>query len=146
MGSFPISKHLQEAIRSKHVSHRRWISAKCRGDVEAARLTYAKARNKVKTMMHQAKRKFEKGIAKNSNTNPKAFSSHIRRRLKTKGGVAPLLEANDEKESTKFEDEKKANILQKQLSSVFTREPEGEIPKLDIRTNTCIYNLLVTGK
>ena len=44
----------------------------------------------------------------------------------------------------KFEDEKKANILQKQLSSAFTREPEGEIPKLDIRANTCINNLLVT--
>ena len=83
MGSFPISKHLQEAIRSKHVSHRRWMSAKSSGDAEAARLTYAKARNRVKTTMRQAKRKFEKGIANNSKTNPKAFWSHIRRKLKT---------------------------------------------------------------
>ena len=62
MGSFPISKHLQEASCSKHVLRRRWMSAKHRGDVEAARLTYAKARKKMKTMMGQAKRKFEKGI------------------------------------------------------------------------------------
>ena len=54
------------------------------------------------------------------------------------------MEDTDDKESTKFEDEKKANILQKQFSSIFTWEPEGEIPKLDIRTYICIYNLLVT--
>ena len=112
------------------MSHRRWMSARHRGDVEAARLTYAKGRNTVKTMMRQAKRKFEKGIANNSNTNPNAFWSQIWRRLKR--GVAPLLEDKNDKEATKFEDEKKANI-QKQCCSVFTREPEGEIPKLDIK-------------
>ena len=106
MGSFPITQHLQEAIRSKHVSHCRWMSAKGSGDAEAARLTYAKARNRVKTTMRQAKRKFEKGIANNSKTNPKAFWSHIRRKLKTKSGVAPLLQDINDNESTKLEDEK----------------------------------------
>ena len=143
IGSFPISKHLQEAIRSKYVSYRRRMSAKSSGDAEAARLTYAKARNKVKTTMRQAKRKFEKGITNNSKTNPKAFWSHIWRKLKTKSGVAPLLQDINDKESTKFEDEMKADILQKQFSSVFTREPKGDTPKLDKRTDSCIYNLFV---
>ena len=39
---------------------------------------------------------------------------------------------------------RKLTYFKKQFSSVFTREAEGEIRKLDIRTDTCIYNLLVT--
>ena len=122
------------------------MSAKSSGDAEAARLSYAKARNRVKTTMRQAKRKFEKGIANDSKTNPKTFWSHIRRKLKTKSGVAPLLQDINDKESTKFEDEKKADILQKQFSSVFTREPKGDTPKLDKRTDSCIYNLFVSAE
>ena len=143
MGSFPISKPLQEAIRNKRISHRRWMSVRSRIDAEAARLTYAKARNKVKRMMRKAKREFERGIGLKSKSNPKAFWSHIRNRLKTKTGVAPLLENNDDINSTKFDDKEKANILQKQFSSVFTREPEDEIPKLDRRSDASVSNLLV---
>ena len=43
-------------------------------------------------MMRQAKRRFERGIAKKSKSYPKVFWSHISHRLKTKPGVAPLLE------------------------------------------------------
>ena len=71
-----------------------------------------------------------------SKSNPKAFWSHIRRRLKTKTGVAPLLENNNDKCSTKFSDSDKANILQKQFSRAFTREPEGDIPSLQKRTES----------
>ena len=144
MGSIPNNKKLQEAIRDKHASHRRWITAKHHGDAEAARLTYAKIRNKVKNMMRQAKREFEKSVADKSRTNPKAFWSYIRRRLKTKSGVAPLLENNNDKNSTTFKDVEKANILQQQFSSVFTKEPEGEIPKLDRRTSKYISSLQIT--
>ena len=40
-----------------------------------------------------------------------------------------------DKDSMKFKDEEKANILQNQFSSVFTREPDGEIPTLCNKTN-----------
>ena len=117
------------------------MSAKNRGDAEAVRLTYAKLRNKVKAMIRQAKRGFEKRIARNAETNPKAFWAHIRRRLKTKSGVAPLLENDNNKDSTMFGDEEKANILQNQFSSVSIQEPDGEIPTLDRRTDTAIQNI-----
>ena len=81
-GTFPINKSLQEAIRNKQVKHRRWIAAKQRDDGDTARLEYAKARNKVKTMIRQAKRKFEKGIADKSKSNPKLFWAHVRGKLK----------------------------------------------------------------
>ena len=120
-----------------------WMQ-KTRGDAEAARLVYGKTRNKVTAMMRKAKRKHEKEIALKSQTNPKAFWSHIRRKLKTKTGIAPLLENNKDKASTKFKDLEKANILQKQFSSVFTHEPEGEMPLLSNRSEASICHFNVT--
>ena len=143
-GTFPVNKQLQDAIRQKHIQHRRWMSRKGRIDADVARLSYTRIRNKVNTMIRQTKRKFEKDIALKSKSNPKAFWSHIRRRLKTKTGVAPLLENNNDKCSTKFSDSDKANILQTQFSRAFTREPEGDIPSLQKRTESEISYFDVT--
>ena len=143
-GSFPVQKPLQEAIRNKRIQHRHWMTARNHCDANTKRMSYTNARNKVKTMIRQAKRKFEKNIAGMSKQNPKAFWSHIRSKLKTRTGVAPLLENIKDKNSTKFHDEDKANILQNQFSSVFTKEPEGEIPSLGKRTDAFIANLTIT--
>ena len=79
-----------------------------------------------------------------SKSNPKAFCWYARQKLKTKDGVAPLLENTDNPDSMKYEDEEKANILQSQFSSVFTREPDGEIPTFAKRTNAIISSLKIT--
>ena len=89
---------------------------------------------KLKPMMRQAERRFERGIAKKSKSNPKVFWSHIRQRLKTKSGVVLLLENPQDKGSMKVSDVDKANILQNQFSSVYVKEHEGDIPKLNHRT------------
>ena len=90
-GSFPIDKSLQDAIRNKRATHRQWMSVKHRDTTtNVTRLRYVRARNKVKTMMRQAKLRFERDIAKKSKGDPKVFWSHIRHRLKTESGVAPL--------------------------------------------------------
>ena len=60
MSSFPINKHIQDAIRIKMIAHRHLMCAKNRVNAEATRLKYTKARNKAKTMMRQAKRRYEK--------------------------------------------------------------------------------------
>ena len=75
---------------------------------------------------------------------PKAFWSHVQQKLKTKSGVGPLLENNNDITSTKFDDKEKANILQKQFSSVFTREPDNDIPEIEKRTNLIIKDLTAT--
>ena len=69
-----------------------------------ARLTCTKARNKVKTMIRKANRNFKREIGLQSKKNPKTFWSHVRNKLKTKTGVAPLLEDNNVKKSMKFDD------------------------------------------
>ena len=144
IGGFPINKELQEAIRNKRATHRNWMSKKNYEDPEIARLNYTKARNRVTKLMRQSKRKYESDIALKSKEHPKVFWSHIRSRLKTKTGISPLLEVDNDKKSTKFSNEEKANILQTQFCSVFTREPDGNIPKLPQRTDISIYDLSIT--
>ena len=143
-GTFPISKPTRDAIQLKNKTHRQWMSALNRDDSESARLLYTRARNKVKSFIRRDKRLFEKGIAMKSKTNPKSFWSHARRKLKTKPGVAPLLEKVQDSGSLKFDDKEKANILQAQFSSVFTREPPGHVPTMPNRTNSSILNLQIT--
>ena len=96
-------------------------------------------------MVNQCKRQFESSIAEKAKTNPKPFWSHVRGRLKTKEGVAPLLSDPKDKSSMKFTDEEKANILLQQFSSVFTREPDGDAPTLPRRTDAILETILVTA-
>ena len=144
-GSFPINKQLQDAIRGKHTTHRQWMSARKRSDANDARLRYIRERNKVKSLLRQAKRTFERGIARKAKSNPKTFWSHVRSRLKTKSGVAPLLENNTDENSMTYSDEERANIFQKQFSSVFVKERDGEIPRLNRRSESSISDLHVTS-
>ena len=88
-------------------------------------------------MVRQVKHRFERDIAKKSKSDPKVFWSHIRHRLKTKSGVAPLLK--------KFSEVDKANILRNQFSSVYVKAPESDIPKLNCRTLMSIAELHVTS-
>ena len=142
-GSFPMSKELQQAVADKHNLHRRWIRRNKRGDA-SGREAYNKARAKVKRLIRQAKRKYEKNIAANAKANPKSFWSYVRRKLKTKSGVSPLLKDVKDPDSLKFDDVDKANILQDQFSSVFTVEDDSRIPSMPTRTNQKVNNLIIT--
>ena len=137
-GTFPVSKSTREAIQLKKKYHRLWISELGKGDAAFARLRFSQARNKVKECVRRDKRNFERNIALQSKKNPKAFWSHARRKLKTKRGVAPLFFDVTKKDSLKFDDKDKANILQRQFSSVFTKEPAGEIPRIERRCDSRI--------
>ena len=54
-GDFAIDKQTREAIQDKKKKHRIWMASISRSDAEKARLEYAKARNKVKTLLRKAK-------------------------------------------------------------------------------------------
>ena len=146
-GSVPIDEKARDAIRKKEKSHRTWMSTKrgrMNADADAARRQYNRDRNKVKTLLRKAKRRFERDIAVKAKTEPKAFWGHTRRKLKSKTGVAPLQSNPKDSNSMKFDEAEKANLLLKQFSSVFTREPEGEIPRIADRTTTLIPDLIIT--
>ena len=129
-GTFPISRSTREAIQCKKKTYRQWMTSIKNGEDKNARLKYTRARNRVNRAVRQDKRRFEKNIAAKSKSNPKLFWSQARRKLKTKRGVCPLLEDVSNKNSLKYEDDEKADILLRQFSSVFTKEPSGDIPRI----------------
>ena len=132
-GSIPIDEKARSKIKKKEKSHRVWMSTKrgqMNADADATRRQYNRDRNKVKTLLRKARRRFERDIAMKAKTEPKAFWGHTRRKLKTKTGVAPLLSDPKDSSSMKFDETEKANLLLNQFSSVSTREPEGEIPRV----------------
>ena len=68
----------------------------------------------------------------------------VRSKLKTKIGVPPLLQDEKDETSTKLDDKEKANILQKQFVSVFTKEPYAEVPVLDKKADVNLPNINIT--
>ena len=107
--SIPLDKDIRSAIKKKESSHRSWMQSIKRNQAlrEHHRCRYTKARNKVNNLLRRAKRKLEREIALKAKTNPKAFWLHTRRSLKTKSGIAPLLEDPKNKESMRFNDAEK---------------------------------------
>ena len=60
--------------------------------------------------------------------------------------MAPLLENEEDKNSLKFDDETKANILQNQFSKVYTRETQGKVPSITARSKSVITEAMVKKK
>ena len=136
---------LRDAIRNKTKPNRQWISSKNvlnASVVENVRQAYTKDRNKVKAMIRKSKREFERNIGIPS----KMFWSHVPSKLKTKTGVAPLLQDEKDETSTKFNDKEKADILQKQFVSIFTKEPNAEVPVLNKKTEVNLANINIREK
>ena len=144
-GSIPINNDLRKAIKNKARLHKGWIKSIKDSNAESNRRLYCKARNRVKKMMKKAKRHLEKCIGAESERNPKLFWSRVRRNLKTKTGIAPLLENPNDKSSIKVNDKDIANILQKQFVSTFTDEPDGELPDFETRTTKNITSVTISS-
>ena len=134
-GNFPISNELHQTIKEKDRLHRKWIKALNGENEDLERQRYVRVRNKVNRDIRQMKREHEGNICNESKENPKRFWQHIRSNLKTKSGIHPLLKSPTDKNSIKYEDADKAEILQDQFCSVFTREPDDDIPEFAPRTN-----------
>ena len=95
-------------------------------------------------MTVQARRNYERDICSKAKTKPKVFWSHVRSKMKSATGISSLLETPKDKSSLRHEDHEKANILQKQFCSVFTIEPDGELPEFPRRTQRDIGDIVIT--
>ena len=107
------------------------------------REAYTNSRKKVKKLIWQSKRSFEEELAAKSIKNPKLFWKYVRSKLSTKSGVSPLLNDKDDPNSLQFNDAEKANILQDQLCSIFTKEQSGSRSTLEKRAGMEITNLKI---
>ena len=140
----PLNKDLRCKIKEKSRLHRQWIRKQHGVEKDLLRKRYARMRNQIKGEIRKSKARYENDIAEKSQTSPKVFWSFIRKQLKVKTGVSPLLDDPNDKNSIKYFDSEKANILQKQFTSVFTEEPPGEVPTIGLRTEKIIQPLIIS--
>ncbi len=93
-------------------------------------LTYAKARNQAKWACRQAERDFERRIAREAKTNPKAFYKYAQSKMKTRARITNL---TDEDGNLVTDDKEKADLMNRFFTSVFTDEDLTSMPNFDER-------------
>jgi len=129
----PLEKEVVETIKEKNRLNKKFIETKD----ERIRQKYNKVRNKAGKMVRRARKNYEKNLAKEAKTNPKKVWKYINLKSKVKEGIGDLRkDTNNPKSEKTKDDHEKANILADFFSSVFTEEPEEEIPELSARPIT----------
>ena len=129
-------------MKEKHRAWRRYIETRDDNKYkEFRRLT-----NKVRKMTRNLQRDMEKDISKSAKTNPEKFWSFIKSKLKTKVGVSDLVKIQDnDGETLTKNDGEKAEVLLEFFSSVFTREPDTNVPTLEPKSfNETLDAIMVT--
>ena len=92
-------------------------------------LAYARIRHQARWECRKANKEFERSLAKEAKSNPKAVFSYANSRMKTRSGIADL----QTEEGTAVTDLEKSEALNDFFSNVFTIERDGPTPQLAIR-------------
>ena len=101
---------------------------------------YKEVEKKVRNLVRNAKRSFERKLANECNNNSRPFYAYLKRRTKTKTSVGPLKNANGE---TIADSKEMAGLLNTYFKSVFSREPdmtgvEEPAPLTDKKLEDCL--------
>lgn len=91
---------------------------------------FTKLRNQIRNDTRRSRKATEKEIANDIKSNPKAFWSYVNSKTKSKSGIANLEYQRDGVSHLTSTDKEKTEVLSEFFTSVFTKEPEGQIPKL----------------
>lgn len=124
--------NIRQQIKKKHKLWKRYIKHR---DMNVYK-EFRKTSNKVKNMTTYCRKQKEKNISMNVKNNPKAFWKYVKSKTKITSSIAGLhTEPTDSNSGITNDDTSKANILNNYFASVFTKEPLGDIPVIDSRTN-----------
>jgi hypothetical protein len=113
-----MSREILAAIRRKK---RLWRQVRGGGLTEE----YKEVDNKVKNLIRNVKRRFEKKLANKEGGSNRSFLAYIKRKTKSRPCIGPL---KDKDKKVVTDDEGMAKILNEFFSSVFTREDVRNIP------------------
>ena len=117
---------VKKAIRKKYELFQKYRKTKMYKDYEE----YRRQSNKTKKAVRCAQAEHEKKLMKEFKKKPKAFYSYVRSKQKVKVGISQL---EKEDGSLTQDDTEAANVLNDFFKSVFTREPDGDVPTLQPR-------------
>ena len=117
-----MNTHIKRAIKRKQKAFKKARSTGTKRD----RDRYKRLQQEVQWEVRRANRQYMQDIISESQTkNPKRFWSYIKSKGQEMIGVAPL---KNEDGFLRSDNQSKASILNQQFSSVFTREPVGQLP------------------
>ena len=126
-GKIPLDEASVRKTKKKHTLWKRYMETK-------DGLYYAefcKARNQVRKMTRKLQKQFEMKLAAEAKSNPKAIWKYINSKTKTRVGVSELnTDPADPTSKLTTSDKEKAEVLGQFFSSVFTVEPDGDIPHI----------------
>ena len=111
-------------IRIKKRRHIKFLNTKAQSDKDA----YKKARNEVTAATRRDRLCFERNISKQIRNNNKLFWRYVNSQRQSKASIPDLQRPDGSFATT---DTEKANILNNQFLSVFTREDTTNIPEFD---------------
>ena len=127
--------YCKKLIEDKFRAWKKYTYSNKREDYEK----YRKIRNKIPKCVRHARRKYKKGIARDVNSNPKAFWKYVHSKSHVKSGIGNL---KDNCGNNVTDDRSKADILNNFFSSVFTKET-GELPPFDVQVDNDICDVIV---
>ena len=118
----------QNILREVRRKKRMWHKAKAGVDVDK----YKEVEKKVRNMIRQAKKKYEKKLSEGGNDGKarRKFFAYIKRRTKPRSTVGPFKAPDG---ATVDQDKDMAGILNSFFASTFTREPAGDPPQAAAR-------------
>ncbi|WAR15881.1 hypothetical protein MAR_030475 [Mya arenaria] len=96
--------HCVKKVKKKYHAWRRFIHSHSYRDYQA----YCKLRNSATKAIRFSKKKYQKGVAEFSKTNPKAFWSYVKGETKSKTGIGDLVDKDGNQVT---ENKGKANVL-----------------------------------
>jgi hypothetical protein len=137
----PLNQKILAKIRKKHRAWQRFMETR-EGEKYKE---YCRIRNQVKSLTQKAKRDHEKDIANRSKENQKKFWQYVKSQTKTRPGVSDLKYTDPETNQNKTteSDREKAEVLVNFFSTVFTTEPDGELPRFDTRSEKMMEGIQV---
>jgi len=101
---------------------------------------YKEEEKKVKRLIRNAKRRFEKNLADSDSS--REFFAYIRKKTKSRPTIGPL-KTRDKKVVS--DDEEMATMLNEFFSSVFTREDESQTPTAEeMETTSRLDDIVIT--
>lgn len=133
----PMNRKLRAKIKKKQ---RQWERLKKlsernnSGNEEYQRVLseYRHLNNQVRKETRKGVKLKEQTIAQNVKHNPKIFWKYVNSKTKTVSGITELYKGGDQNKKTES-DKEKADELGEFFSSVFTIEPPGAVPELEVR-------------